>query len=342
MTTDTVLAIFSCTRAIMGAAVVQLVEAGEIELSHPAKEYAPEIAEIQVLEGFDAGGEPPPRPPETDVTVEQLMLHNAGFGFFNHDLIRYGERRHVPGFVIATQASLTGALLFDPGEEREYGSNIDWVGKVVEGVRGKRLGEVFDEGIVGPLGMDSAGFFLTDDMRPRPATMHQREDDGSLRPMPGFELPQDSEQHMGGHGHVQALNMPDGDYMKFIRTVLNEDEGENGRLLEAETVREMGQNGLGDKTIKMLPGAIPTLSNGAEFFSSMPKGWSYTFTVNHEDAPTGRPIGELGWAGLADLFYRIGRTDGIGGGWATRILPFSPARSPSAATRSSRGRSTAP
>ena len=145
MTTDTVFAIFSCTKAITGAAVMQLVEEGEMRLSDPAKEYAPEIAEIQVLEGFDEDGEPRTRPPRTDVTVEQLMLHTAGFGydFFNHDLIQYGEKRDVPSVVTATQASLNSALLFDPGEDWEYGSNIDWVGKVVEGARGKRLGEVF-------------------------------------------------------------------------------------------------------------------------------------------------------------------------------------------------------
>ena len=33
-------------------------------------------------------------------------------------------------------------LLFDPGEKWEYGSNIDWCGQVVEGITGKRLGEV--------------------------------------------------------------------------------------------------------------------------------------------------------------------------------------------------------
>jgi methyl acetate hydrolase len=320
MTTDTVFAIFSCTKAITGVAVMQLVEEGVLGLGDPAKEYAPEIAEVQVLEGFDDAGEPRVRPPASDVTVEQLMLHTAGFGydFFNHDLVRYGEKRHVPSVVTARQASLNSALLFDPGERWEYGSNIDWVGKVVEGARGKRLGEVFEERIFGPLGMDSAGFVLTDDMRSRRATMHQREDDGSLTPMPGFELPQDPEQHMGGHG----LYMPVGDYMKFIRMVLNEGAGENGRVLEAETARAMGQNGLGDMTVKMLPGVIPTLSNDAEFFPGMPKGWSYTFMVNHEDTPTGRPGGELGWAGLANLFYWIDRKNGVGGFWATQILPF--------------------
>jgi methyl acetate hydrolase len=54
----------------------------------------------------------------------------------------------------------------------------------------------------------------------------------------------------------------------------------------------------------------------------MPKGWSYTFMVNHVDAPTGRPAGELGWSGLANLFYWIDRQNGVGGFWATQILPF--------------------
>ena len=142
MTTDTVFAIFSCTKAVTGVAVMQLVEEGVLGLDDPAKEYAPEIAEIGVLEGFDDAGEPLVRPPASDITVGQLMLHTAGFGydFFNHDLVKYGEKRNVPSVVTASMASLRSVLLFDPGERWEYGSSIDWVGKVVEGARGKRLG----------------------------------------------------------------------------------------------------------------------------------------------------------------------------------------------------------
>jgi methyl acetate hydrolase len=44
--------------------------------------------------------------------------------------------------------------------------------------------------------------------------------------------------------------------------------------------------------------------------------------VNDEEAPTGRPAGALGWAGLANLFYWIDRKNGFGGFWATQILPF--------------------
>jgi len=116
--------------------------------------------------------------------------------------------------------------------------------------------------------------------------------------------------------------MPVGDYMKFIRMVLNDGDGPNGRVLEESTARAMGDNGLGDMKIKLLPGAIPSLSNDAEFFPGMPKSWGYTFMINDEDAPTGRPAGELGWAGLANLFFWIDRKNDIGGFWATQILPF--------------------
>ena len=320
MTTDTVFAIFSCTKAVTGVAVMQLVEEGEISLDDPAKQYVLEIADIQVLEGFDSDGEPRERPANSDITVDQLMLHTAGFGydFFNEDLLRYGEKRDVPSVVTGTMASLRSALLFDPGEQWEYGKNIDWVGKVVEGVRGKRLGEVFAERIFEPLGMNETAFTMTDDMRSRRATMHQRGEDGSLSPLPDFELPQDPEQHMGGHG----LYAPIGDYMKFIRMVLNKGDGEHGRVLKPETAEAMAQNGLGDMKIKMLPGVIEDLSNDAEFFPGIPKSWGYTFMINDEDAPTGRPAGELGWAGLPNLFYWIDRKNGLGGFWATQIFPF--------------------
>ena len=121
MTTDTVFAIFSCTKAITGVAVMQLVEEGVIGLDDPATEYTPEIAEIQVLEGFDDDGEPRVRPPRGDLTVRQLMLHTAGFGYdiFNHDLVRYGEVRGVPSVVTSTVDSLRTVLLFDPGERWE-------------------------------------------------------------------------------------------------------------------------------------------------------------------------------------------------------------------------------
>jgi methyl acetate hydrolase len=318
MTTDTVCAIFSTTKALAGTACLQLVEDGRLDLDAPAKNYAPDIGGIQVLDGFDADGDPILRPPKRDVTTRMLLLHTAGFGydFFNEQYNRLAEEHGQPSIVTSSRASLMTPLLFDPGDEWEYGSNIDWAGQVIEGIAGKRLGEVMHERILEPLGMDSTSFTLDGDMRSRMAVIHQREDDGSLDPL-DFELP-DPEVHMGGHGLYSTVE----DYCKFIRMWLNDGMGPNGQVLDSQTVEKAEQNGLGEMKIKGLPGVIPTLSNYAEFFPGMPKSWALTFMINDEDAPTGRPAGALAWAGLANLYYWIDRANGVGGFWATQIFPF--------------------
>src|SRR5689334_7486984 len=49
MTTDTVFAIFSTTKAITGTAALQLVEEGRLDLDAPAKTYVPDIGRLQVI-----------------------------------------------------------------------------------------------------------------------------------------------------------------------------------------------------------------------------------------------------------------------------------------------------
>jgi methyl acetate hydrolase len=320
MTPDTVFAIFSTTKAITGTACLQLVEDGRLDLDAPAKTYAPEIGKCQVLEGFDANGNPKLRPPKRDVTTRMRLLHTAGFGydFFNEKYNRLAQERGQPSVITSSKASITTPLLFDPGDDWEYGCNIDWAGQVVEGITGKRLGQFMAERIFEPLDMASSAFTLTPLMRERLARMHKREANGSATPMSDFELPQDPEVHMGGHGLYSTVQ----DYCRFIRMWLNDGMGPKGRVLKKETVLAAERNGLGDRKIKGLPGVIPSLSNYAEFFPGMPKSWALTFMINDEDAPTGRPAGSLGWAGLPNLFYWIDRKNGIGGFWATQIFPF--------------------
>ncbi len=324
MTEDTIFAIFSTTKAIGGTAVMQCVEEGLLDLDAPAKEYAPAIGDLQVLDGFDDSGNPKLRPPKTDITTRMLMLHTAGFGydFFNEKYKRLADDYAQPSVVSGSRASITTPLLFDPGDRWEYGSNIDWAGQVVEGIRGKRLGEVLRERVFDPLGMQDIAFTRTTSMKDRTATIHARGKDGSLSPMDDFALPDNPEIDMAGHGLYASVP----EYMKFIRMWLNDGDGPNGRVLKPETVRAAVTNGLqSHQKVVVLPGVIPDLSNDAEFFPGLKKSWSYTFMVNDEEAPTGRPAGAIGWAGLANCFYWIDRENGFGGYWATQILPFADA-----------------
>lgn len=319
ITTDNVFALFSTTKAITATAALQLVEEGQLDLDRPASDYAPEIGELQVIEGFDDDGAPRLRAPKSIPTTRQLLTHTGGFGydFFDEVYSRLADEQGQPSVITATKAALTTPLLFDPGERWQYGTNLDWVGQVVERLRGKRLGEVFEERIFEPLGIENMSFVLREDFRPRLAEMHARNADGSLTPM-DFELPSPPEVDFGGHGLYGTV----GDYMTFIRMWLNDGAGEHGRVLKQETVEMAVQNHLGDLPVTMLPGVIPSLSNDAEFFPGQSKSWSLPFMINNEQAPTGRPAGSLGWAGLANLFYWIDRKNGYGGYWATQILPF--------------------
>lgn len=325
MTLDTTFALFSTTKAITGTAVLQCVEEGLLDLDAPAATYVPDIGELKVLDGFDAGGNPVLREPKRDITTRMLLLHTAGFGydFFNESYNRLSQEHGQPSVITCSKAALTTPLLFDPGEKWEYGTNIDWAGQVVESIRGQRLGDVMRERIFEPLEMADTAFTMSPSMKARLAPIHQRESDGSLTPLIGFELPAEPEVHMGGHG----LHGTVGDYTKFIRMWLNDGAGTSGRVLSPETVAAAVQNGLEGQHVGLLPGVLPTLSNDAEFFPGVPKGWAYSFMTNEEVAPTGRPAGSLAWAGLANLYYWIDRQTGVGGFWATQILPFADAGS---------------
>lgn len=316
MTTDTVFSLFSTTKAITGAALMQLVDEGRVNLDDPAKKYVPEISKIKVLEGFDDEGNPKLREPKTDITVNMLMLHTAGFGydFFSHEDQKYRKTKGIPSILTNTFDSIKSALLFDPGERWNYGVNIDWVGKIVESVRGKRLSEVMKEYIFNPLGMKDIGFTVTPSMKDRFAAMHIRSQDGNITSQPTSVSLDPPEMDMGGHGLYASV----GEYMKFIRMILNDGSG----ILSPEIIKKMSQNGLGDKKSGGWITSNPSLTNAGELYPGVQKSWSYTFQVNDDPTPTGRPAGQLMWAGLANLYYWIDRENGIGGFFASQLLPF--------------------
>ncbi len=321
MTTDSVMAIFSTTKAITGTTVMQLVEEGKIALTDAAKRYVPEIAELQVLDGFDAAGQPKTRPPKRDITVADLMLHTSGlcYEFFSHDDLKYRTAKGIPTVVSGTFASIRTVLLHDPGERWTYGVNIDWLGRIVEQQRGKRLGEVMRERVFDPLGMVDIAFTMTPSMQARRAPIHDRAQDGKLTPLPDLILPQPPEMDCGGHGLYATV----GEYMKFIRMLLNDGAGPNGRVLKAETVAAMFMNGLpAGMTSGGWTTSIPSLSNNGEFDPGIKKTWGWTFQRNEEPTASGRSAGSAMWAGLGNLYYWVDRQNGIGGFWGSQILPF--------------------
>lgn len=320
MTDDSVFAIFSTTKAITTTVALQQYEKGLLDLDAPAKEYIPEIGQLQVLHGFDPQGKPILQAPKIDVTTRMLLLHTAGMGydFFNPEYQKLTSEHGYPSVITSSKASLKTPLLFEPGTQWEYGSNIDWAGLVTEKIGGKRLGQLMQEQIFNPLEMNDTAFTLTASMHERRASMHHRQADGSLIADSDFLLPQEPEVHMGGHGLYSTVS----DYLKFIRLWLNRGEVNGHRLLQESTLELALNNGLADIAMKNLPGSIPSLSNDVNIYPEAEKGWTLGFMVNEQVTDSGRPAGTIGWCGLANLYYWIDIKNNIGGYWATQTLPF--------------------
>jgi CubicO group peptidase (beta-lactamase class C family) len=321
MTPDTVVWLASMTKAITAAAAMQQIERGNLSLDAPARSVVPYLGEVGVLEGFDATGKPRTRKPRRDITLRHLLTHTAGFSYeiWNDDIGRYQQAMGLPGIIECENESLTTPLLFDPGDRWDYGINVDWAGKLVEAASGQKLSEYFRENLLEPLGMDDTAFFITPSMRERLARIHRRGSDDSLSPDLEFEIPQQPEVELGGGGLYGTVL----DYLRFVRMMLNEGTSDSGdTVLQAETVAQMSLNAMGTSKVTLLETAIPELSNDAEFFPGVEKQWGLSFMINNAEAPTGRSPGSLAWAGLANTYFWIDQKKGLGGVFATQILPF--------------------
>src|ERR1700736_6644228 len=108
MTADSVFWIASMTKAGTSAGAMQLVEQGKPSLDTPIGKLLPDLASPQVLEGFDAKGEPKLRPAKNPITLRHLMTHTAGFAYdiWNGDMVKYLERTGTPGIITCKNAAL--------------------------------------------------------------------------------------------------------------------------------------------------------------------------------------------------------------------------------------------
>ena len=298
---------------------MQLVEQGKLSLDAPIGKVLPDLAAPQVLEGFDANGEPKLRPAKNPITLRHLMTHTAGFAYdmWNGDMVQYLEKTGTPGITTCKNDALKTPIMTDPGTRWEYGTNIDFVGKAVEAVSGKRLDAYLRDHLFAPLGMTDTGFKIGDAQRKRLVGMHARGADGSLAPIP-FELEQDPEFHMGGGGLYGTA----GDYIKFTQMILNKGRGNGNQVLKPETVAMMGQNHIGELNMTKMTSAVAFATNDVDLYPDIVKKWGLSFLINTAKTPEGRSPGSLAWAGLANTYYWIDPARDVTGVILMQVLPF--------------------
>jgi methyl acetate hydrolase len=323
MTADSVFWIASMTKAITTAAAMQLVEQGKLALDEPIGKVLPDLASRQVLEGFDANGAPKLRPAKNPITLRQLMTHTAGFCYhlWNGDMFSYLEKTGTPDITTCKNAALTIPISSDPGTRWEYGINIDFVGRAIEAVSGKKLDAYLRDHVFAPLGMSDTAFKIGESQRKRLVGMHARGEDGALAAIP-FELEQEPEFHMGGGGLYGTA----ADYIKFTQMILNRGKGNGNQLLKPETVALMSQNNIGDLNMGKLTTAVGWATNDVDLYPGMVKKWGLSFLINTAKTPEGRSPGSLAWAGLANTYFWIDPVRNVSGVILMQLLPFADAK----------------
>jgi CubicO group peptidase (beta-lactamase class C family) len=313
MTVDTVFRIASMTKPVTSLAVMQLVEQGRLSLDDPGEKYLPELANLKVLETFDAkSGAYTLRAAKSAPTVRHLLTHTAGLGYnFTSPVVRDFKPR-------AGETFAAGPLLFDPGEQWLYSTGIDWGGRIVESLTGKNLEAYFRDHIFSPLGMADTAYNPPEDRQRRMTLVHGRRSDGSFQVDPG-QPPLSVTRFIGGGG--LASTAPD--YIRFLQMLLNRGSVKGTRIVFPETVASMGRNHIGSVGVRAVKTAMPERSSDFTFVEDGRDKWGIGFMITSDDKPGRRSAGSLSWGGLFNTYFWVDQTRGVAGVMLMQYLPFS-------------------
>jgi methyl acetate hydrolase len=337
MTRDTVFRIASMVKLITSVAAMRLVEQGKLSLDDPAPQIDPAIADAQVLDGFEPNGAPILRPPKRPIALHHLLTHTSGFTYrlWDAEAIRYGNA--VDKVPLPERFKLPRTpLMFDPGDRWQYGTSIDWVGRIIESITGEPLETHFRKNIFEPLGMKDTTFEITPAQRTREASAHRRQPDGSLKPEPMEAAPQahaPPRHHSGGGGIYSTAP----DYLTLIRMLLQGGSLDGARILQPETVALMGQNQIGTVEAGILKTTAPRVSNDVDFFPGISLKWGFGSMINMQPIPQARSAGSMTWAGLFNTYYWIDPKKRVAAVFMTQVLPFADDRALQAYRQFERG-----
>ena len=313
VTADSIFYIASMTKAITSAAAMQLVEQGKLKLDEPVGKHLPQLGNLKVLDGFQID-KPILRPAAKPVLLRHLLTHTSGFAYDTWDanMRKYTELTG-PGAPDAVTP-----LAFEPGTRWQYGTGLDWTGRLVEAVSGLTLEQYFERNLLSPLGMKDTGFTMTTGKFDRVVSRYQRQSDGSLKEDPRT-LPPAPTFFNGGGG----LYSTTGDYVRFMQMILRRGRASGGdQILQAKTVDLMCNNQIGALSAGRLKTARPDRSSDVDFHPGFTDKFTYGFLMNPTAYQGGRSAGSLAWAGINNTFYWIDPSKKMCAVLMMQFLPF--------------------
>ena len=215
--------IASMTKALTSVAALQLVEQGKITLDEPLDQHLPEMSKRLILNQDNQIIEP-----QNSITLRHLLTHTAGFGYWftSPQLGKWDELKSEINWTENYRPRL-----FESGTSFMYGTNLDWVGKLVEKISGINLEEYFREHISGPLEMNSTWFNVPDELEHLVVGSSYRNSENGTLVKNEYEKSNPSESFNGGGGLSSSAE----DYGKFLACMLNKGTFNGIKILEEST-----------------------------------------------------------------------------------------------------------
>ena len=300
---DDLFRIFSMTKPITAAALMQLYEQGKFHLKDPVTKFIPELADLKVLneDGILVTI-------KNQMTIQQLLTHTAGFsyGFNPNDVVdkQYAEAdlwnsKDLEDFV---QKISKLPLKYEPGSKWHYSIAVDLQGLIVERLSGQSLKDYFAEHIFQPLGMRDTYFEVPEEKRARFLPNHQF-DRATQKPKTITEITTSAYSdyfhvslYSGGGGLVSSAE----DYMLFAECMRNGGSLNDQRILSPKTVKFMIKN--------HLHAALSNLNENETGNDRGPGfGFGLGFALNLDALSSGviGSEGEFNWGGAAGTVFWI-------------------------------------
>jgi CubicO group peptidase (beta-lactamase class C family) len=303
MTRDAIFRIASMTKPMVSVAAMMLYEEGRLLMADPVSKYLPALGKRQVgIEKVDpVTGKTVfyTVPAEREMTVQDLLRHTSGLPYGARGTSRIHAEYPASSSIAARE--LTGTefidrlgkapLLHQPGSNWEYGFSSDVLGRVVEVVSGKTLGQFLEERIWRPLRMPDTGFvvpaekharlaagFATDPDTGKPVTLPD------AKTAPKFEC--------GGGCAVSTA----GDYLRFGQMLANRGILDGTRLLGRKTVEYMTADHLGT-----------AIGTGTDYIPGAGYGFGLGFAVRRAAgvADLNGSAGDFNWGGAYGTYFWV-------------------------------------
>ena len=301
MTKDSIFRIYSMTKPVTSVAVMMLVEEGKIALTDPVSKHIPQLGGLKV--GVEKPGASGPtlelEPARRDMTVQDLLRHTSGltYGFFGPGLVKkaYVEAKiweDYPSNAEFVDRLAKLPLLYQPGTTWDYSHSTDVLGRLVEVVSRRTLGEFLATRIFTPLGMPDTAFYVGDAAK-QGRIAEPFPNDRSIGVGAELNDPRVIQKWESGGGGLVSTTM---DYARFLQMLLNGGSLNGRRLLSPKTVAYMTADHLGGGA-----GPGPLYLPGAGF------GFGLGFAVRKDAGVSPFPgtVGEYNWGGAAGTYFWV-------------------------------------